>query len=87
MRRAEKETIRFYGLPIGRKNRPEMGRKGRAADGPADRECLAAAHAIPAVQAFVTGAAADGDMAAGVACRGIALHTTGSRVKIGRAHV
>jgi len=40
----------------------------------------AAAHAISAVQAFVARAAADRDMAAGVACRGVALHAAGSRV-------
>src|SRR5215475_13131027 len=40
----------------------------------------AAAHAIAAIEAFVAGAAADRDMTAGVASRGVALHAPGSRV-------
>ena len=35
---------------------------------------LAATHAVAAIQAFVTGAAADGDMAAGITGRRVALH-------------
>ena len=41
---------------------------------------LAATHAVSAVQAFVTGAAAYGNMPAGITCRCIALHALGSRI-------
>lgn len=36
---------------------------------------LAAAHAVPAVQALITGSAADRDMSAGITGRRITLHT------------
>ena len=39
---------------------------------------LAAAHAVPAVQALITGSAADRDMPARIAGRRITLHTLGS---------
>ncbi len=38
---------------------------------------LTAAHAVSAIQAFVAGAAAYGDMSAGIAGRCIALHALG----------
>ena len=60
------------------KRRQFPGAWQRLARGP-DRE-LAASHAIAAIQAFVAGAAANGDMSAGVAGRGVALHAPGRRI-------
>jgi hypothetical protein len=41
---------------------------------------LAAAHAVSAVQAFITGPAADGNVSAGIAGRCITLHTFRRRI-------
>ena len=40
----------------------------------------AAPHTIAAIQAFIAGAAADGDMTTGITGRGIALHASGGCV-------
>jgi hypothetical protein len=41
---------------------------------------LTTTHTVSAVQTFITGSAADGDMSTGVAGRGIALHTFSCRI-------
>ena len=41
---------------------------------------LAATHAVAAVEAFVAGSAADGDVSAGITGRGVALHAPGGCV-------
>jgi hypothetical protein len=41
---------------------------------PQREKVLAATHTVTAIQAFVTGAAANSNVSAGVACRRIALH-------------
>lgn len=66
--------MNMSGLKFIKYNRPKITLRRILERGPTCKIYLAATHAVTAIEAFIAGSAADGNMSAGITGRGIALH-------------